>query len=491
MNSFNIICAYLKSNRGIGYENGLPWDIGLLKDIKRFNYKTTFTLDPNKLNAVIMGKNTFESLPKKYKPLPNRLNIIISKTFTTTKANISYTIDKKTYYMLKSPETRFIECFVFESLNQALNYCYKNINIDKVFVIGGAKLYNEAIIHPDCKKLILTEVNDNNKDYISDCHFPQIPNDFNLTKEKYDPEKTLVFKTYHKSTHEEYQYLNLIKKVLNEGHDKRNNLSIFGHTMRFNLNKGFPLLTTKRVPFKTMKKELMWFIRGSTDNKKLNEENVHIWDANADKKFLKEKRNLSFEKDGDLGPIYGFQWRHFGTNYKGCDHDYTGKGVDQLEDIIETLRDQPNSRRIIMSAWNPKDLHKMALPPCHVLCQFYTSDNGKKLSCQMYQRSADIGLGVPFNIASYALLTCLIAHELDMEPHEFIHVIGDAHIYKSHIEGLKEQLKRTPHHPFPKIEISDNNNNNKVDHIQSILNKKIVLHNYNYHKDPIKLKIVT
>lgn len=219
--------------------------------------------------------------------------------------------------------------------------------------------------------------------------------------------------------------------------------------MRFNLRDSFPLLTTKRVFWRAVVEELLWFIDGKTDVKSLQDKGVHIWDGNSTKEFF-NKNGLIDREEGDLGPIYGFQWRHFGAKYKTCHDNYKNEGIDQLNQIIETIRTNPNDRRMIMSAWNPMDITQMALPPCHCLAQFYVA-NGE-LSCQMYQRSADMGLGVPFNIASYSLLTYMIAHITGLKPGDFIHTMGDTHIYTNHIEPLKEQLTRTPR-KFPKLSI--------------------------------------
>ena len=206
--------------------------------------------------------------------------------------------------------------------------------------------------------------------------------------------------------------------------------------MRFNLADGFPLLTTKKTFLRGITEELLWFIRGSTNAKELNEKNVRIWDANGSRAFL-DSRGLHNREEWDLGPVYGFQWRHFGAKYNTMHDNYTGEGVDQLKKLIETIKTNPNDRRMLMVAWNPVDLDQMALPPCHCLvradhyllfffiliqCQFYVA-NGR-LSCQLYQRSADMGLGVPFNIASYALLTMMIANVTGLELGDFVHTLG-------------------------------------------------------------------
>lgn len=259
------------------------------------------------------------------------------------------------------------------------------------------------------------------------------------------------------SIHPENQYLQLIKEILEKGslEETRNGKtkSIFGYSMRFSLKDGeLPLLTTKKVAWKTCFRELQWFIRGSTNNKELQDKNVHIWDGNSTREFL-DGRGLYNNEVNDLGPIYGHQWRHFNAEYTDCHSDYSGKGIDQLANIISELQNPltRNSRRLIVSAWNPCQINEMALPPCHILMQFNVRDN-KYLSCSLYQRSGDVGLGVPINIASYSFLTHIIAKHCDLIADEFIYFLGNAHIYEEHFELIQEQLKREPL-PFPKINI--------------------------------------
>ena len=257
---------------------------------------------------------------------------------------------------------------------------------------------------------------------------------------------------------DETQYLQLIERIIQEGNhtESRNGItySIFGHHMEFSLkNNTIPLLTTKRVAWKTCFRELMWFLRGSTDNTELQQKKVTIWNANASRDFL-DSRGLTNLNENDLGPVYGHQWRFFNAPYTNCHTNYDGKGVDQIQYIIDALKDpsQHSSRRLVMSAWNPCQLNEMALPPCHVLAQFYVRDH-KYLSCSLYQRSGDVGLGVPFNIASYSFLTHLIAHHCGLEAEKFIHFLGDAHIYEEHMEVLKEQILREPKE-FPELKFT-------------------------------------
>jgi len=287
---------------------------------------------------------------------------------------------------------------------------------------------------------------------------------------------------------EELQYINLIKDILENGtwEEGRNGKtkSIFGNMMRFSLKDGkIPILTTKKTAWKTCLKELLWFIRGKTSNNLLQEQGVRIWDGNSTREFL-DSRGLSHYKDNELGPIYGHQWRHFNAKWEGDSHDYTGEGVDQLQQIIDALKDpaQRTSRRLILSAWNPCQLDDMALPPCHILCQFNVHD-GNKLSCAMYQRSCDFFLGIPFNIASYSLLTHLLAKHCGLEAYEFVHFMGNCHLYENAIDAAKLQITREPY-PFPTVsikEVRENINDYQVD--------DFILENYQSH-EAIKVAMV-
>lgn len=231
------------------------------------------------------------------------------------------------------------------------------------------------------------------------------------------------------------QYLDLVQNILDHGVKKGDRtgtgtLSMFGYQMRFNLQDGFPLLTTKKLHLKSIIYELIWFLNGDTNIKYLNDHGVRIWDEWAD-------------EDGELGPVYGAQWRSWNTG--------DGRSVDQISQVIEQIKTNPNSRRLIVSAWNVAEIENMALPPCHTLFQFYVA-NGR-LSCQLYQRSADVFLGVPFNIASYALLTMMIAQICDLEAGDFVHTLGDAHLYLNHLEQARLQLTRQPY-PLPQMRIN-------------------------------------
>ncbi|PCI40117.1 MAG: thymidylate synthase [Elusimicrobia bacterium] len=253
------------------------------------------------------------------------------------------------------------------------------------------------------------------------------------------------------------QYLDLMRRVLEEGVEKNDRTgtgtrSVFGHQMRFDLSKGFPLVTTKKVHLRSIIHELLWFLKGDTNIGYLRENKVTIWDEWAD-------------EDGNLGPVYGKQWRSWPTP--------DGKTIDQLSGVIESIKKNPDSRRHIVSAWNVGELEKMALPPCHAFFQFYVAAG--KLSCQLYQRSADIFLGVPFNIASYALLTAMMARETGLEPGDFVHTLGDAHLYNNHLDQTRLQLERTPR-SLPKLVLNED-----VKHILDFRYEHIQIENYDPH----------
>ena len=253
------------------------------------------------------------------------------------------------------------------------------------------------------------------------------------------------------------QYLDLLDHTLKNGHQRTDRtgtgtVGVFGYQMRFNLEEGFPLLTTKKLHLKSIIHELLWFLKGSTNVKYLKENGVRIWNEWAD-------------ENGELGPVYGCQWRSWPA--------HGGGSIDQIKTVIDSIKTNPSSRRHIVSAWNVSELENMALPPCHILFQFYV--NGNKLSCQLYQRSADIFLGVPFNIASYSLLLMMVAQVTGLTAHEFVHTLGDAHIYLNHIEQVKEQLTRKPY-ALPTMTI-----NSSVNSIDEVVYDDFMLSNYQAH----------
>jgi len=266
------------------------------------------------------------------------------------------------------------------------------------------------------------------------------------------------------------QYLEALKYVLENGVDRPDRTGIgtravFGMQLRFNMQDGFPAVTTKKLMFRSVKAELLWFLKGSSDIKELHKLGTHIWDANANAPYWKDKARF----EGDVGRIYGVQWRRWMAP--------DGREIDQLKEVIEKIKSNPYDRRLIVTAWNPGEIDKMCLPPCHILFQFFVAQG--KLSLQMYQRSCDMFLGVPFNIASYSLLLHMVAQVTDLKPGEFIHTLGDAHIYLNHFDQVKEQLKRQPY-PLPKLWL-----NPKIKNIDDLEMEDIKLLDYKHHP-PIK-----
>lgn len=436
---------------GIGKNGSIPWQI---PDDMAYFKKVTTNAPEGKINAVIMGRKTWDSIPAKFRPLANRINVVLSR----------------------SGETGAFEgATLARSLREAVKTVEARDDAGEIFCIGGEAVYKEAVDLPTCARIYLTRVGVDvecdaffpkfnqtlfNVKHVSKTHsFKQVPFDF-VVYEKKKVEQLEPFRIPLQALpggleHEEYQYLQLIDEVMKKGFQTidRTNVgtkSLFGKSMRYDLRKSFPLLTTKRVFWRGVVEELLWFVRGDTNAKNLSDKGVKIWDANGSREFL-DKRGLTHREEMDLGPVYGFQWRHFGAKYVDMHTNYTGQGVDQLAECIKSIKNNPSDRRIIMSAWNPADLNLMALPPCHMFCQFYVA-NGE-LSCLMYQRSADMGLGVPFNIASYSLLTCMMAQVCGLKPGDFVHSLGNTHVYLNHEDPLQIQLERTPQ-TFPVLKIN-------------------------------------
>jgi dihydrofolate reductase/thymidylate synthase len=475
---FSLIVAEEASTHGIGLNGKIPWYIK--QDLDFFKRITTETQN----SVVIMGRKTWESLPDSRRPLPNRINVVVSPTlFEKSKQQ---QLEKEASY---GDNVHF--CADIKSVWSLLSSLIcKKTTLGKIFVIGGSRLFNECVQSPWCEQVYLTQVF-RAKKYECDTFWTGIPEaDYTKTEclEKYQIDNNsehveiTLWKRTRVAVHPETGYLELVKKVLDEGVTRTDRtgvgtISIFGAQLRFDLSAGLPLFTTKSVFWRAVREELLWFIAAETDSFTLSQKGIHIWDDNGTRSFL-DKQGLHHHREGDLGPVYGFQWRHFGAKYEGPiskdnPGQYVGKGVDQLRQCIDMIKHNPDSRRIIMSAWNPLDLNDMALPPCHVMCQFYVC-NGK-LSCQLYQRSADLMLGVPFNVASYALLTQMIAHCCQLQVGEFIHTMGDAHIYLNHVDGAKEQVQRRPV-AFPTVKI----NALKKD-IDEITGDDITLQNYVSH----------
>ncbi|KAI3828032.1 hypothetical protein L1987_02122 [Smallanthus sonchifolius] len=473
--TYQVVVAATRA-MGIGKDGKLPWK--LPSDLKFFKDVTMTTSDPAKKNAIIMGRKTWESIPLEHQPLTGRLSVVLTRSG-------SFDIATAENVLICGSMISALELLALSP------YC---LSIERVFVIGGGEILRESLNGPGCDAIHITEIETD-----IDCDtfipaidtsqfqpwyssFPVVENgirhcfttyvrvrnsaveelakanglsDSSPDSTKFDSKMYSFLPKKIFENHQEYLYLRLVEDIISNGALKGDRtgtgtLSKFGCQMRFNLRKSFPMLTTKKVFWRGVVEELLWFISGSTSAKVLQDKGIRIWDGNASRSYL-DSIGLVDREEGDLGPVYGFQWRHFGARYTDMHADYTGQGFDQLLDVIDKIKNNPDDRRIILSAWNPSDLKQMALPPCHMFAQFYV--NQGELSCQMYQRSSDMGLGVPFNIASYALLTCMIAHVCDLVPGDFVHVLGDAHVYSTHVRPLQDQLQKLPK-PFPTLKIN-------------------------------------
>jgi thymidylate synthase len=453
MKYFSIIFAADPRNGGFGYKNSLPWESKT--NLKLFHEITTKKYS-EKQNTLIMGRKTYESIGI---ALPNRLNIIISST-------------------LRQEDFKD-DIIIVNSLNDALDK-----STGYPFLIGGVKLIEIAFENPFLEQIYQTHIygkGDIKFDTFINLH--KINQEiFHLETNKFieenDKERInlLIMQKIIKT--DENQYIKLLqtlleKETLRANRTEVKTISVFGNKMEFDLDT-FPLLTTKRVSFHNIFGELMWFLRGQTDVRILQKDNIHIWDDNVKAKHFGDK-------EYDAGPTYGFLFRHFGAKYVGCEADYTGQGFNQIKYVDDLLANDRNSRRILISLWNPCDIDKMSLPPCHDYCQFYVE--GDNLECMMVQRSADTFLGTPYNIASYALLTYMFANKHNLKPRKLIYITGDTHLYSSHIDGAKEQINRLLR-PFPVLEI-----NKKVENIWDHEEEDFELISYHPHSI-IKEKMV-
>jgi dihydrofolate reductase/thymidylate synthase len=416
--NISLIVAY-DSNYGIGKNGSLPWDIK--EEMKHFSSVT-------KNACVVMGKNTYLSLPTK--GLSGRQNIVLSLT------------------PLDDPN---VDCV--SSIEQVFGICQRK----ELFVIGGSKVYQQFLsMNLPIQNIYVTQIH---HDYQCDTFFPQNQLDQYLQQNHLTPivvkGKGLDYKnnfvldytiTHYQFRSDEKQYLNLLETILREdpeGRQTRNGktYSIFGPQLSFDLSNGvLPMITTRKMFIRGIFEELIFFIQGQTNTKILEDKKIYIWKGNTSKEFL-ASRGLPYE-EGDMGPMYGYQWRHFGAEYKGQGNRGT-VGYDQLEQLLKQLVQDPSSRRHLLTTYHPGVVDQSVLAPCHgLVVQFYVQ--GGMLDCKMYQRSCDTVLGEPFNITSYALLTHLIAHVCGLKARKLIVTLGDAHIYEQHVEGVKEQLKREP-----------------------------------------------
>jgi len=427
------IIAAVSKGMGIGKDGVMPWMIP--KDLKYFKHLTQG-------HIVVMGRKTYDSIPEDKKPLSLRINIVITNNPELLKNNHMH---KNLHYTTLSNVYRQLTLFS------------QTYSLDTAFVIGGQSIY--AYFIKTANELYLTQID---KSYECDAYFPHFEN-YNLVSYVHDVEDqtNITFLKYLSTTQksDEYVYLNLLKEILKTGEQRDDRtgtgtLSVFARQLRFNLEENtLPLLTTKFVGWKTVLKELLWFLRGETDSKILEQQGVNIWKLNSTRQFL-DQRGLQHYREGDIGPMYFFNIFHYGAEYKGCDADYTNQGYNQMKELIKGLKEDPNSRRHMLTTYNPATVSQSVLAPCHgIVIQFYAAQPNT-LSCHVYIRSSDTILGLPFNIASYAMLTHIIAKKVNRVAKELIISTGDTHIYSNHIHQAQEQLSRKPF-PFPKFMVCD------------------------------------
>ena len=468
-----IVC--IDSQRGIGCKNKLLFQIK--DDFEFFKTQTTCSKKEKK-NAILMGSKTFQSIGRE---LPNRINCVITKQ----------------YFQTCSSTTLF-----FPSIRECLHSLQAENEVDKIFVIGGQSIYEYFM-----DRLLFDEIFVTHVESISlnppDRFFPLIPFQYygQINRIKTIMDASFTYSFYHVgkcpfmihcpcltstfiSTMTdvpdiEFQYLTMLHTVLTTGNKRESRnaktLSLFGQKMEFDISEYFPLLTTKKMFWKGIVKELLWFLRGQTNSKILENDGVNIWKGNSSKETL-SKLGLMYE-EGDCGPVYGFQWRNFNAAYPS-----KIGGVDQLQIIINEIKENPTSRRLFMSGWNPCQMQEMVLPPCHVSYQFYVRE-GSYLDCSMYQRSGDLFLGVPFNIASTSLLVHILSTICSLQPGKVVITIGDAHIYEEHVDAVKTQLYRIPK-PLPKLSVDK-----KLASIDDLKEEHIHLHDYEFEA-PISAKMI-
>jgi dihydrofolate reductase / thymidylate synthase len=485
---FSIIVGYTFNNNGIGYKRQLPWR--LKNDMIYFKEKTSTVIEDENIeyiNSVIMGMTTWNSIVEGNKPLKNRLNIIITRK--TIKSNNKFIIYTDWNNLLSA---------IIDFNNKKYIINNKILKIQTNFIIGGESIYRLALDKLDIETIYTTEIY---KETNCDTFFPNIyelvgNNKFKISncgKFEFDNNIYYRFITYtnielfEKSckgweNKEEKLYLENMKEILERGIERDDRtgvgtISKFGIMMKYDLQDTFPISTTKKIFLRGIFEELMLYLRGRTDNKILNDKKINIWNGNTSREFL-NKRGLKEYCEGDMGETYGFNFRHFGGEYKGCKETYPSKyGYDQLKNVINLIKNDPTSRRIIINLWNPKTLHKAALPSCLCMYQFYVDTQHKLLNLQIYIRSTDYFLANNWNTCTGALFVHLICalSFIDLKPGELSVVCGDSHIYKTHVSQVRENLKRTTF-PFPKLIV-----NNKKDKITSFEWEDLKLIGYRSH----------
>lgn len=465
MSSFpktNLIVA-VDSNWGISKQNTIPWRIK--EDSTFFQDVTKRIYEGNKRNVVIMGRNTWKALPDSFRGLKDRINIVVSSSMKEEEL-VNDNVTKSETYLVKS-------------LTESMELSIK-LNPGRIFIGGGSSIYKEALEKLNIDEIYLSKVNGR---YNCDNIFPHnslnsiisqykeyFNKTFTVTDENVNKSVDVTFMKLYKDNlpshfnvnNEEQQYLDLLENIIKTGHFRqtRNSKtwSKFAKNLEFDLSNGFPILTTKKVFFRGVFEELLFFLKGDTNAKHLSDKGIKIWEPNTTREFL-DSVELKHYEVGDMGPMYGFNWSHFGTQYNGMNANYDGAGFNQLEYCLNLLKNDPFSRRILMTTYNPAVAKEGCLYPCHGVSILFNVENGHRLSCMMTQRSADTFLGVPFNISSYAMLICLLCEVINNDgnykgpkftPGRLIMNLGDVHIYEDHYSQVIRQILREPYN-FPQL----------------------------------------
>jgi len=456
-----LIVAYQRKDRGIGgTDNSIPWRI--IEDLKYFKDQTSKKNDSNEQNVIFMGRKTWESIPEKYRALKDRTCFIVSRN--------------------KSPEFKSLvesykDTHLISTLDETSTFMANMPNVN-VWIIGGASIYNEMITNLGVSEIYVTEIYTNKgEEYDCTTYFPTIDkNRFELTT--VSPIHTTICKNTDKTVYfryliyagkdtidlsdniwrsSEWQYLNALRDIKDSGVQNMDRtgvgtLSKFGMRFEYDLKEGFPTLTTKRIFLRGVFEELMMYLHGHTDNKVLQDKSIHIWDGNTTRDFL-DSRGLTHYPEGDMGETYGFNFRHFGGEYITCKDSYgVDNGFDQLSYIINLIKTDPSSRRIIINLWNSNTLHKAALPSCLCQYQFYVNSAKQELDLQIYIRSSDFFLANNWNTCTGAFFVHMLCNleGINLSPGRIVVVTGDTHLYLTHLEGVKDNLNRTPG-PLPKL----------------------------------------
>jgi len=477
------LIACIDNHNGIGKNNDIPWkykeDLNWFRNLTTYNIKNhslnILNTNPDlikfmnvgKKNVVIMGRKTYESIPVKYRPLSNRINIVLTRNKNYKNDNVIV-------------NNNIIETLLYLENNK------KNYN--QVYVIGGSEIYKQFLDLKIINTMYITHIKN---EFLCDQFLPSnylkyfklndYVYNFNSMNLKNNENDSLSLRTYTYVNKEEINYLNMVNKILNKGvynldRTKVGTLSLFGKSFKYDIrNYRLPLFTHRKMFFRGIIEELLFFISGKTDTKLLEDKKVNIWKGNTSREFL-DSRGLQHYKEGDMGPGYPFQLRNWNAEYIDCNTNYDGKGFDQLQYVIDLIKNDPTSRRILFNYWNPSEFKKTALMPCHILYQFYVNTEKGELSCSFYQRSSDSALAKNYNTCSAALLVFMLCKLTNLKPGKIIHNIGNIHVYMNHIDEVKKFINNKPLN-FPILHIEDPNNEIKTIDDFKYENFKVLLYN--------------